>query len=152
MQGESSEITARVAKNIVAARKAAGLRQTDIAEALGVSGRSVVKWEKGLSDPTNANLSRLGSLLGLPGKGLWFYQDHDENALDPMVEQWRRDSMELAQIRKLINSVRELPADGAVTIHYALAQLSKMRAGGSRDIANQADLLIQSIRAKRDIA
>lgn len=116
MQGESSEITARVAKNIVAARKAAGLRQTDVAEALGVSGRSVVKWEKGLSDPTNANLSRLGELLGLPGKGLWFYQDH-EGQLDAVVEQWKKDSMELAQIRKLINSVRELPTDGAVTIH-----------------------------------
>lgn len=51
---------------IVEKRKERGLTQTELGAMLGVSGKAVSKWERGLSKPCEEHLDRLVALLGLP--------------------------------------------------------------------------------------
>lgn len=45
-------------------REAAGFSQMDLARQMGVSGPSVIQWEKGRTLPTADKLPRLADLLG----------------------------------------------------------------------------------------
>ena len=47
-------------------RKEHGLTQTELGAMLGISGKAVSKWERGLSKPCEEHLDRLVELLGLP--------------------------------------------------------------------------------------
>ena len=51
---------------IVEKRKERGLTQTQLGAMLGISGKAVSKWERGLSKPCEEHLDRLVALLGLP--------------------------------------------------------------------------------------
>ena len=51
---------------IVEKRKEQGLTQTELGAMLGISGKAVSKWERGLSKPCEEHLERLVDLLGLP--------------------------------------------------------------------------------------
>ncbi len=51
---------------IVAKRKERGLTQEELGAMLGISGKAVSKWERGLSKPCDEHLEKLVSLLGLP--------------------------------------------------------------------------------------
>ena len=51
---------------IVAKRKEQGLTQAELGAMLGISGKAVSKWERGLSKPCEEHLDRLVALLGLP--------------------------------------------------------------------------------------
>ena len=53
---------------IVTKRKEQGLTQTELGAMLGISGKAVSKWERGLSKPCDEHLDRLVALLGLPGE------------------------------------------------------------------------------------
>ena len=47
-------------------RKERGLTQAELGVMLGISGKAVSKWERGLSKPGDEHLKRLIDLLGLP--------------------------------------------------------------------------------------
>ena len=51
---------------IVEKRKEQGLTQTELGAMLGISGKAVSKWERGLSKPCDEHLDRLIALFGLP--------------------------------------------------------------------------------------
>ena len=51
---------------IVEKRKERGLTQAELGAMLGISGKAVSKWERGLSKPCDEHLERLIDLLGLP--------------------------------------------------------------------------------------
>ena len=51
---------------IVEKRKERGLTQAELGAMLGISGKAVSKWERGLSKPCEEHLDRLVALLGLP--------------------------------------------------------------------------------------
>ena len=51
---------------IVEKRKERGLTQAELGAMLGISGKAVSKWERGLSKPCKEHLERLIDLLGLP--------------------------------------------------------------------------------------
>ena len=51
---------------IVTKRKEQGLTQTELGAMLGISGKAVSKWERGLSKPCDEHLGKLIDLLGLP--------------------------------------------------------------------------------------
>jgi transcriptional regulator with XRE-family HTH domain len=51
---------------IVEKRKERGLTQAELGSMLGISGKAVSKWERGLSKPCDEHLDRLIALLGLP--------------------------------------------------------------------------------------
>ena len=51
---------------IVEKRKECGLTQAELGAMLGISGKAVSKWERGLSKPCDEHLDRLVALLGLP--------------------------------------------------------------------------------------
>ena len=51
---------------IVAKRKEHGLTQAELGAMLGISGKAVSKWERGLSKPCEEHLEQLINLLGLP--------------------------------------------------------------------------------------
>lgn len=51
---------------IVEKRKEQGLTQTELGAMLGISGKAVSKWERGLSKPCDEHLEHLINLLGLP--------------------------------------------------------------------------------------
>lgn len=70
-----TSIENRVRANLLAARKSGKLKQTDVAEMLGVSVQSVWMWEKGRQFPAPEKLEKLAELLGL-GDGTWFIEDH----------------------------------------------------------------------------
>ena len=47
-------------------RKASGVTQTALADALGVHPQTVSKWERGVSDPDISQLGDLAAALGVP--------------------------------------------------------------------------------------
>ena len=47
-------------------RKELGLTQSELGAKLGISGKAVSKWERGLSKPCDEHLARLVDILGLP--------------------------------------------------------------------------------------
>ena len=47
-------------------RKEQGLTQAELGAMLGISGKAVSKWERGLSKPCDEHMERLIDLLGLP--------------------------------------------------------------------------------------
>lgn len=47
-------------------RKERGITQAELGAMLGISGKAVSKWERGLSKPCDEHLERLIDLLGLP--------------------------------------------------------------------------------------
>ena len=51
---------------ILQKRKERGLTQAELGAMLGISGKAVSKWERGLSKPCDEHLKRLIDLLGLP--------------------------------------------------------------------------------------
>ena len=51
---------------IVEKRKEQGLTQAELGAMLGISGKAVSKWERGLSKPCDEHLYKLVALLGLP--------------------------------------------------------------------------------------
>ena len=51
---------------IIEKRKERGLTQAELGAMLGISGKAVSKWERGLSKPCEEHLDRLVALLGLP--------------------------------------------------------------------------------------
>ena len=51
---------------IVEKRKERGLTQAELGAMLGISGKAVSKWERGLSKPCEEHWERLVALLGLP--------------------------------------------------------------------------------------
>lgn len=66
------------AANLVLARKAAGLTQRQLADAIGVDAITVSRWERGASRPGEVHLMRL---CGEIGRDLgWFYTDQEAAA------------------------------------------------------------------------
>ena len=51
---------------IVEKRKERGLTQAELGAMIGISGKAVSKWERGLSKPCEEHWNRLIALLGLP--------------------------------------------------------------------------------------
>lgn len=70
-----TSIENRVRANLLQARKAGKLKQSDVASMLGVSVQSVWSWENGRQFPAPDKLEKLAELLGL-GDGTWFIEDH----------------------------------------------------------------------------
>lgn len=64
--GASNPVTATLALNLRAARKAAGLTQHGLAVALGRGdGMTVSRWERGEHKPSDENLVALAEILGI---------------------------------------------------------------------------------------
>ena len=59
-------------------RKACGIRQEDVAQALGVSRQTVISLEKGKYNPSLALAFRLSRFFGLPIEEI--FDDSDERA------------------------------------------------------------------------
>lgn len=55
-----------ICKLILEKRKELGLTQSELGAMLGISGKAVSKWERGLSKPCDEHLAKLVDLLGLP--------------------------------------------------------------------------------------
>ena len=56
----------RICNLILEKRKEHGLTQAELGAMLGISGKAISKWERGLSKPCKEHLDRLVALLGLP--------------------------------------------------------------------------------------
>lgn len=61
----SIEINQKIAKNLIAYRKAAGLTQAEVAEKIHYSDKSVSKWESGNGIPDVYTLVQLAALYGV---------------------------------------------------------------------------------------
>ena len=61
----TNEINAKIAKNLTAYRKAAGLTQAELAEKINYSDKSVSKWESGNGVPDVYTLMQLAALFGV---------------------------------------------------------------------------------------
>lgn len=57
---------------LAAARVNAGLRQNEVAKALGVSVRTLVRWEKGLSLPDARQIEKICELYGIAYEAINF--------------------------------------------------------------------------------
>ena len=62
-------------------RRARGIRQEDVAQALGVSRQTVISLEKGKYNPSLALAFRLSRFFGLPIEEI--FDDSDEQAEEP---------------------------------------------------------------------
>lgn len=61
----TNEINAKIAKNLIAYRKASGLTQAELAEKINYSDKSVSKWESGNGVPDVYTLMQLANLFGV---------------------------------------------------------------------------------------
>lgn len=72
----STDLPARVGRNIKTARLAAGLTQGQLAEKVGATSlMAVSRWENGTHKPADYFLLKLSLVLG--HEPAWFYMDHD---------------------------------------------------------------------------
>lgn len=55
----------RIGDIIAKKRRELGLTQTELGKMLGISGKAVSKWERGLSNPCREHMEKLIDLLGL---------------------------------------------------------------------------------------
>ena len=62
-------------------RRARGVRQEDVAQALGVSRQTVISLEKGKYNPSLALAFRLSRFFGLPIEEI--FDDSDERTVEP---------------------------------------------------------------------
>jgi transcriptional regulator with XRE-family HTH domain len=81
----------RTGERIRAARRARGLTQQDLADAVGVSRSAVAQWETERAGQIRGNLSRIAAVLGV---SLGFLVDGDDQ-----TEAATHDSAELAMLR-----------------------------------------------------
>ena len=56
----------KISELILEKRKEHGLTQSELGRLLGISGKAVSKWERGLSKPCDEHMARLVDLIGLP--------------------------------------------------------------------------------------
>lgn len=63
--GNTNEINAKIAKNLMLYRKGAGLTQAELAEKINYSDKSVSKWESGNGVPDVYTLMQLAELFGV---------------------------------------------------------------------------------------
>ena len=56
----------RIGDIISQKRRELGLTQNELGKLLGISGKAVSKWERGLSNPCREHMEKLVELLGLP--------------------------------------------------------------------------------------
>ena len=61
----TNEINEKIAKNLIAYRKAAGMTQAELAEKINYSDKSVSKWESGNGVPDVYTLMQLAALFGV---------------------------------------------------------------------------------------
>ena len=66
-----------VGRNIVIARKLAGMSQTQLATLVGVPRNYVSDWERGRHEPRPGSFAKLTEALERPR--WWFYKDHTED-------------------------------------------------------------------------
>ena len=66
-----------VGRNIVIARKLAGMSQTQLAELVGVPQSYVSDWERGKHEPRSASFARIVEALDRPR--WWFYRDWSDD-------------------------------------------------------------------------
>lgn len=56
----------RIGDSIAQKRRELGLTQAELGHMLGISGKAVSKWERGLANPCREHMEKLVDLLGLP--------------------------------------------------------------------------------------
>lgn len=66
-------------QRLVAARRAAGLTQVQLAAAAGVPQQYISHWERGRNAPRDANRIALARALGMSVSELFPYPDDDDN-------------------------------------------------------------------------
>ena len=65
------------ARNLVIARKLAGMSQTQVARLVGVPRSYISDWETGKHEPRRGSWERLETVLEQPR--WWFYKDHSSD-------------------------------------------------------------------------
>ena len=60
----------QIGRFIAASRKARNLTQRQLADKLGISDKTVSKWENGSADPSTTNLLALAKLYGVTAEDL----------------------------------------------------------------------------------
>ena len=90
-----------IGKRIAEKRRAAGLKQDEVAERLGVSPQAVSKWENDISAPDISLLPALASLLGCTVDALLTGESTPAVKLLPSEERKSSDEM---MLRILVNS------------------------------------------------
>ncbi len=89
----ATEAAGRVGERIRNARRARGMTQADLAEAVGVSRSAVAQWETDRAGQVRGNLSRIAGVLGV---SVQFLLDGNAGRVDGEVP---RNATELALLR-----------------------------------------------------
>ncbi len=111
ISAEEDDVNQRVAKRIEAGRKAAGIRQSDIADALGVSTPQIQKNETGVNRVSAGRLFLIAKLCKKPVS--WFFgsASKGEEAPDPLA-----DFFALPYATELAALYAEVPASHRQTV------------------------------------
>lgn len=119
-----SEETATFGDRLAAARDAAGLRQKDLAQRVGIKTSTLRNWEEDLSEPRANRLSILAGILGVSLS--WLLTGEGEG-----VEAPHEDEIERPDLRAFLVELRSVRAQMAHSSER-LAQLEKrLRALGA---------------------
>lgn len=98
-----------IGMRLLKTRKAKGLTQGDLAQALGISINNVSKWERGLAEPRKPeHIEKLAKLLGVSKVYLAFGEDYletTEKSTADKLEMLSADYQELAE--KFVNMLLE---------------------------------------------
>ena len=98
-----------IGSRLLRTRKARGLTQGDLAQALGISINNVSKWERGLAEPRKPeHIEKLAKLLGVSKVYLAFGEDYletTEKSTADKLEMLSADYQELAE--KFVNMLLE---------------------------------------------
>ena len=99
-------------------RKEKGLTQDALGAMLGISGKAVSKWERGLAQPDGAHMAQLIVLLGLP------IEQATEQAVEQAVDQAKPRPLFLSAVRKEFFRIFAVSAMIAACICYLMGTIA----------------------------
>lgn len=113
------------------ARKAKGLTQDDVAQALGTKNTTVSNWENGVSRPDVDTLVSLCRLYGIsPNDILEYYNDDLLDAeqhyyLDPEAAEIAQEVQQRPELKILFDATRKVSADDLELVINMIDRLKK---------------------------
>ena len=105
-------------KMIAEKRKEKRLTQDALGAMLGISGKAVSKWERGLSQPDASHIGKLTELLGLP------VEQTTEQAVEQAVDQAKPRPLFLSAVRKEFFRIFAVSAMIAACICYLMGTIA----------------------------
>ena len=123
-----------IGTNIRELRKSQGIKQSELAEKIGVSQKTISSWEIGRTEPTMKDVSAMCKLFDVSVDQLVGTKARSVGAISYEDILVRIQTLDLPELRELAQIIRE-----TITTKEQIAQLTRMQAEQEKRLREYAD-------------